>query len=161
MHAMEACSVAELAARLRRPAGSLYYHVRQLLAAGLIREVDRRRAGKRWESIYAPVASRIRIDTTNRSAAFFDELRYAQRSLLRVTERELQQALERAWGQQDDVSQTALLRRMNMRLRPRAAAQFTKMLKELEAFVVAHDDPSAPGSFAFTYAWYKLPHADR
>ena len=107
------------------------------------------------------MASRIRIDTTNRSAAFFDELRQAQRSLLRATERELQQALERAWGQPDDVSQTARLRRMNMRLRPRTAAQFTKMLKELEAFVVAHDDPSAPESFAFTYTWYKLPRADR
>jgi len=52
-------SVAELAAEVRIPANRLYYHVRRLVACGLVRQVDARASGRHTERIYG--ASRIRF----------------------------------------------------------------------------------------------------
>jgi DNA-binding transcriptional ArsR family regulator len=55
-------SVADLAAALGRPADALYYHLRILRTAGLIREVSPRfRRGKR-EALFRAVGSELRID---------------------------------------------------------------------------------------------------
>jgi DNA-binding transcriptional ArsR family regulator len=55
------CSVAELAAEVGMPANRLYYHVRRLVEAGIVRQVDARASGRHTERIYGRVADRIRF----------------------------------------------------------------------------------------------------
>lgn len=54
LQALGAASVPEVAAHMDRAADSLYYHVRALLKAGLIRRLpERRRSGRHLEAVYA------------------------------------------------------------------------------------------------------------
>ena len=45
-------TIAEIASDLGRPADTLYYHVAALVKAGVVREVDRARAGTRFAAVY-------------------------------------------------------------------------------------------------------------
>jgi DNA-binding transcriptional ArsR family regulator len=54
-------SVAELADGVGMPANRLYYHVRRLVDAGLVRQVDARANGRHTERIYGRAAERIRF----------------------------------------------------------------------------------------------------
>jgi DNA-binding transcriptional ArsR family regulator len=54
-------SMAELAAEVGRPANRLYYHVRLLVEAGLVRQVGTRASGRHTERIFGRAARRVRI----------------------------------------------------------------------------------------------------
>jgi len=54
-------SVAELAKAVDMPANRLYYHVRRLVACGLVCQVDARASGRHTERIYGRVATQIRF----------------------------------------------------------------------------------------------------
>lgn len=54
-------TIAELAAETGRPANRLYYHVRLLVRAGLVRQVDTRASGKHTERVFGRAAGRIRF----------------------------------------------------------------------------------------------------
>ena len=54
-------SARELAARLGRPPGAIYHHVRMLEQAGLIVEVERRSGTRRPEAVYAVAAERLAV----------------------------------------------------------------------------------------------------
>ncbi len=45
-------TIAEIASELGRPADTLYYHLTALVRAGIVREVDRVRAGTRFAAVY-------------------------------------------------------------------------------------------------------------
>ncbi len=53
------CSATEIAGMTGRSRGSLYPHLEQLVAAGLLIESGRRVAGRRKEHLYRPVARQI------------------------------------------------------------------------------------------------------
>ena len=55
------CSIAELSDEVGRPANRLYYHVRLLAEAGLVRQVGTRPKGRHTERIYGRAAARIRF----------------------------------------------------------------------------------------------------
>jgi predicted transcriptional regulator len=59
---MGTVSVAELAATLGRPPDALYYHLRILLRAGLVKNSGHRKAGRRKEALFRAVAHDLRID---------------------------------------------------------------------------------------------------
>ncbi len=153
---LKACSVAQLAVQLGKPAGSLYYSVNQLLAAGLIREVEKRRAGKRYESVYATVAPRIKIDTSLKTSKFYTEVLQAYRSLLRSTERDLRDVIDLCRRDKLDVSEYAMLRRLQTPLKPKAAAQFKKKLAELETFLARNSDSSNTEDYVYTFTFYRI-----
>lgn len=54
-------SMAELADEIGRPANRLYYHVRLLVEAGLVRQVGTRPSGRHTERVYGRAAARIRF----------------------------------------------------------------------------------------------------
>jgi DNA-binding transcriptional ArsR family regulator len=54
--ALGPCSIADLARALGRPADGLYYHLRALLAAGLLRAAGERGEGRRREALFATAA---------------------------------------------------------------------------------------------------------
>ena len=56
------CCVAELARLLDAAQDGVYHHVRVLERAGLVREVEVRKAGKRVERVFDVAADRLRLD---------------------------------------------------------------------------------------------------
>jgi DNA-binding transcriptional ArsR family regulator len=54
-------SMAELADEMDRPANRLYYHVRLLVDAGLVRQVGTRASGRHTERIFGRAATRMRF----------------------------------------------------------------------------------------------------
>lgn len=59
----EECSVATLAERLNRPPQALYYHVRQLVEAGVIEAAGEQKSGPRTEILYRIRAQRVAVAT--------------------------------------------------------------------------------------------------
>jgi DNA-binding transcriptional ArsR family regulator len=152
-----ACSVKELGDAVGRAPASLYYHVHELEAAGLIMEAGRRRVGKRLESVYEPVAQRIVIDRAERSEEFLSALLDLHRSSLRTAERELVRALDP--GRMAGVPKArapAMLVRLSARLRPGAAAEAGRMMRELAEFMERNDDPDTPATHALTAVLVRL-----
>jgi hypothetical protein len=89
-------SIAEMAARLDRPADSLYHHVRKLLAAGVFVEAGTRRVGKQTETVYDFVADRLLFDfdpKTGRNGARWKAL---GQMVLRKTDRAMCEAIDHA-----------------------------------------------------------------
>lgn len=154
-------SVKDLASETGRAPAALYYHVHELARVGLIREAKRRRAGKRLETIYEPVAERIVLDRTVRTRPFVEALSDLQRSTLRTAERELTRALESGRTADTAPAESTALIRATARLKPRAAAQARKKLRELAQFLAENDDPRAPGTYAVTAALVLLDPKSR
>lgn len=97
LHALGQASIAELAERLGRPADGLYYHVRALVAAGLVVEVGQRAAGRRDERLYSSLAPDRRLELRYRPthAASATALRRLVGSMLRTADREFRVGLAR------------------------------------------------------------------
>jgi predicted transcriptional regulator len=142
-------SVKDVAAELERAPAALYYHVHELERVGLIREVEKRSAGKRHEIVYGPVAPKVEIDRTVRKPSFVEALTDLQRSTLRTAEREMARALE---GPRAGRAEAASLIRLTARLKPRAARQARRKLRELARFLAENDDPKAADTYALTAA---------
>ena len=155
------CSVKDLAVETGRAPGALYYHIHDLVDVGLINETGKRRAGKRLESIYEPVAERIVLDRAERSRPFVEALADLHRSTLRSAEREILRALDP--GRTADVppGESVSLLRVTARLRPRARAQAQTMLRELAKFIGENDDPSADETYSLTAALVRLASPSR
>lgn len=146
-------SVKEMATELGRAPASLYYHIHELAEAGLIREVDRRPAGRRTEAVYGPAAQRIIIDRNPRSKAFAEALAELHRATLRTAERELVSALGVRRSKKEPPDDEAItLLRMTARLTPATARLARKKLKALARFLAEHDDAEQGETFAFTAA---------
>jgi predicted transcriptional regulator len=155
------CSVKELAAELGRAPAALYYHIHELVRAGLIRETGKRPAGKRLESVFEPVAERIMLDRTLRSRPFLEALADLQRSTLRTATRELTRALKVRPKKGEAPAESASLVRVTARLKPRTAARASRMLRELARFLEANDDPEAADTYSVTAALVRLAPRDR
>src|SRR5688572_26390630 len=65
----EQASIAALAKRLGRTPHSLYYHVKLLERAGVVRTADTQRRGRRDERIWTLVGERIQVNANTRSLA--------------------------------------------------------------------------------------------
>ena len=146
----------DLAAETGRAPGALYYHIHDLVDAGLIREAGKRRAGKRLESVYEPVAERVVLDRSERSRPFVDALADLQRSTLRSAEREILRALDPGRTREKTPGESVSLLRLTARLRPKARARAEAMLRELVKFIGENDDPRADDTYSLTAALVRL-----
>jgi DNA-binding MarR family transcriptional regulator len=91
----EQASIAALAKRLGRTPHSLYYHVKLLERAGVVRIADTRRRGRRDERIWTLAGERIQVNATTRSPASIVKASKAIDAMLRLTSRELSAAVRR------------------------------------------------------------------
>ena len=149
------CSVAEIAKRLDWKAESLYYHVRALVEAGLIRRVEQRPTGHRNETVYEAVASEIVLDQSNRSEEYLRAVRDVYRAALRATERDLESALESERKGKGPRLNT-MLQRFTVRLSVADLRQLRAMLAEIGNFIAEHENPAASKEVAVTMVFSKL-----
>lgn len=86
-------SAADLAERLGRSTGSVYYHLRILEQIGVIVRAGERRRGRKDEALYRPASARIRVGPAPRSKAGVGAARKAAGVILRATARDLSAAI--------------------------------------------------------------------
>lgn len=88
------CTVAELAEELARTPQSLYYHVNMLVEAGLLKQVGTKKAGKRDEAIYEPVAEHFRLAPGRDQKATREAMISFNSTVLRLTDRNYRAAFD-------------------------------------------------------------------
>ena len=90
---MGAVSVAELAAALGRPADALYFHLRALVRAGLVKRVRYRKRNGRTEALFRTVAPRLQLRYEPHRVANRKALSAIVASMLRLGTRDFSAAL--------------------------------------------------------------------
>jgi AcrR family transcriptional regulator len=88
-------SVKEIAERMGRPATAIHYHVGLLERSGLLKKTGERRAGRRREALYLPVADIIAVPGTTEAADDSERAvsLKAMASAFRMVERDMKAAL--------------------------------------------------------------------
>jgi len=89
---MGTVSVADLAATLSRPADALYFHLRALVAAGLVQRAGDRASGTRLETLFRTVAPELLLRYEPRQAANRTAVAAIVRSMLRLGIRDFDRA---------------------------------------------------------------------
>jgi hypothetical protein len=91
-------SIADIALRMGRRPDSLYYHVNALVKVGLLVPGGTRKAGKRDEALYRPVARSFGLAANLRKPADAQAALKAVAAAFRLAEREMKTALDAGPG---------------------------------------------------------------
>lgn len=105
-------SVADMAARMARPANAIHYHVRLLARVGLLRKVGTRERG---EALYRPVAKRIQLPAPTRGPGRETALR-TMGSAFRMAERDMEAALREGGFEREGDGRNFIALRLHTRL---------------------------------------------
>lgn len=128
----KAATARELAARMGRPATSLYHHLKQLEEIGLVRVVGERRGSRRPEAVYALVAD----DYTTVEAVKTEAGRKAYaRSAMRIAEaaaRAVSAAADADTSRFEGEDRNTRVRFFMLRADKAKLAQINKLIGELE-----------------------------
>lgn len=136
-------SVAEIAARMGRPADSLYYHIKKLVAAGLLVRAGERRSGKRTEATYELAAEHLEVAADPDDASHTMK---ALRSVMRLVERESESALVSGRFRDSGRERDLFIVRQRARLSRSALAEVNRHLNALaKIFAREFRNPPAPG----------------
>ncbi len=142
-------SIAELAQHLGRPADALYFHVRRLVAAGLVVELPSRKRGRHVAGIYDVAGRPVRI----RPSAFATPLvgRILQ-AALRLGGRDLKRTLHQGAPPARGPRRRFRAGRMKGWLGPAGLQRANELLDEL--FELLQAGPAkGRGLQSFTYVW--------
>lgn len=128
-------SVRELAQAMDRTPDSLYYHVRKLVAVGVLVVAEKRRSGAREEAVYglaAPViAMPYRPESPSNRAAY----ERAGAAVVRKAEREYRASVAGGGAVCHGARRETLVSRYKARLTPEGLAELNRRLRELESFL--------------------------
>lgn len=148
--ALGTTSVRALAEHLGRSAESLYFHIRKLLACGLVVEAGTRPTGRRNEQLYRLVARRLRIAGDPGDADFADAMTQMCSSVLRATERDYSRSLEAGSARLHGAGRNISLQHFHVHLSPQHRRQMVAMIEELTAFVLEHNQPGRGELLSYT-----------
>ncbi len=90
VRALGTCSVRELARQLGTPADRLYYHLRKLLAAGLLVSEGKRSATRRHEEVFRTPGQLMRIAVDLGDVRIAGAIRGATAGVLRMARRDFE-----------------------------------------------------------------------
>jgi predicted transcriptional regulator len=127
------CSIRQLAELMDRPADGLYHHMRKLVRAGLIVEVERRKVGKQTEVVYDASAKDVTIDCNLRSKRTTERIARLFRTILLHAQRTVEAALRSGEASVEGDLQ-------NVRLKWGAAWLDDEQLAELQQHQLAIND---------------------
>ena len=160
-------TVADLALRLGRPADSLYYHIRKLLAVGVVKELDEtgsrppRGGPGRKGAVYSIVTTRLdaKLDPDSRRSR--EAWTEGGASLLRLAQRNFGQALDEADGlRAEGPRRNLMLWRIKARLTPRQLRQVNEHIDALHELLVTHNDDPQGDLHAITCVMTPLEERD-
>lgn len=153
------CGVADLATRMGRPADRLYYHVRLLQEAGIIRPAGSRKSGKRDEILYEPAAERFEVEADGDSTDA-EHLVATLRPALRRAERELGAAVRAAASDKAALERDVYAGRMRAHLTSSQRTEVRRHLREIERIFKASsvdEPPPKARAFALTLVLAAAP----
>jgi predicted transcriptional regulator len=133
----DALAITDMAARMGRPAGSLYHHVGILEDAGLLQRAGTRPKGKRYEALFKPAACRIEMEAKPGEKDAAGHARRAMAAAFRMAERDLEAALHRDDLKREGPGRNILATRAHMRVPPRLLARLNKHLQAIEELLVS------------------------
>jgi hypothetical protein len=152
-------SIAELGVRLGRPAEALYYHVRKLVAIGVIEErvpeAGRPGPGRRG-AVFGPVG---RLDAELKPRSRHSRHAWAEggASVLRLALRDYVRVLESGDGlQAEGPRRNLVLRRIKARLDAVQLKQVNEHLNALHDLLVRHSENTTGELHALTYVMTPL-----
>lgn len=150
-------SVRELAAQVERVPEGLYYHVRALVAAGLVEpRGESLRAGRR-EARYGLAAVRLRTDPASRSRPYRRALGETGAALLRLAAREVRSSVGRSDLALAGATRNFLIRRYQLRMSRPQLATLNARLERLGAWIESHQR-LAQGGEDLALAIALVPH---
>lgn len=150
LEAIGPASVRELAEHLGRSAQSLYFHLRPLVACGLVEEAGERKRDRQTERIYRLVAVRLRIAGDVGDPDYRDAMAEMCRSVARAAERDYCRGLEAERARLHGRARNLSLHHYHVHLTPRDRGRFVKRIEELTEFVLAHNDPEHGELYSYT-----------
>lgn len=133
-------SVGEIAKAMGQPASGLYYHLRHLLRAGLVRDEGKRPAATRSESVYAVVAGRVRLDSTTRAPGYLEALVRLFDAVLRQLSRRLRSALYEPGVSRSGSERQVTLRTYLLRLEERDLPELNRRLDDVGEFLASRPE---------------------
>ncbi len=136
------CTVLEASTRLGRPTKSLYYHVRAMLGAGLLRRAGARGAGRLEEVLFDTAADRFLLDPEARSSGYRAQAARSVEATLRLASREYSRASE--------TGSEVFVVRVSTRLSESDRDEVRRRLRSLIEFAKERDDPARGRRFALT-----------
>jgi DNA-binding transcriptional ArsR family regulator len=140
-------SIAELAARLGRTPHSLYHHMETLTEAGIVRAV--REGKKKKEAIYSLTSEKILLDPDRKSPAALLAAKKSIDSALRVTSREVYEALS-SDVKRDGQNRELYAVRLKGRFLPATLKSVNKHLQKIEEILRKQGRSSEGKLFALT-----------
>jgi len=133
-------SISDMAQKMGRPAGSLYHHVGLLEKAGILNKKGTRPKGKRFETLYEPVAERFAIEAGQGDDEANAHAVQAIKAAFRMTVRELEAALEKETSVKEGPGRNLFAGRMHLRASPRMLAKLNEHFDALTELLQAEAD---------------------
>jgi DNA-binding transcriptional ArsR family regulator len=140
-------SVGEIAGAMGQPASGLYYHLRHLLRAGLVRDKGKRPAATRSESVYAVVAGRVRPDPTTRAPGYLEALAKLFDAGLRQLSRRLRFALHEPAVSRSGSERQLTLRTYLVRLEATELSELNRRLDDVGEFLASRAETESGQPF--------------
>lgn len=153
-------SVREVAAEMHRPPATLYYHLRQLEDAGLVRAVGERATGKRPETLYSVVSDHYRISTSSEDESWQTELERYVRVHLRDVERAIAHYVEAPEFERESPAPQMHFRSVQLRMSEEDRREFAARLEGLTSFLIEADGRAAESDPTLSIAIAMAPLED-
>jgi predicted ArsR family transcriptional regulator len=150
MENREAYSVREIAQYLGMQTESVYYHVHQLVKAGLLNKKGRRSCTTRDEAVYQLLARHIYVDWSNVTPAYREALKKAVRTAHRLSERMIETAIDSDTCRLGGLTAHARIQQESARLSKEKLRELIRMLMEIDRFVMENSDPEEETTYVVT-----------
>lgn len=138
-------SISDMAQRMGRPAGSLYHHVGLLEKAGILHKAGTRPKGKRFETLYEPVADQFAIEAGEGDAEADAQAVQAMKAAFRMSVRDLEAALKSESSVKVGPGRNVFATRLHLRASPGLLAKlndhFDALFQLLQAELAKKPDP--------------------
>lgn len=130
-------SISDMAQKMGRPAGSLYHHVGLLEKAGILRKAGTRPKGKRFETLFEPVAEKFTMEAGEGDADADAQAVQAIKSAFRMTLRDFEAGLSDPNTLRDGPGRNLLVTRIHMCASPRLLAKLNEHFDALNDILQA------------------------
>lgn len=125
-------SIREVAQRMGRSPGSLYYHFRIMEEIGLLKRVGKRSTAKKAEALFRPAAPRFEFGTEDRSDSAIRDALKAMESAFRMALRDLDAAMRDGAARTSGAHRTFFAARVHFRTNKKTLAEINRHLKAIE-----------------------------
>jgi len=135
------CSVREIAGRMARQPETLYYHIHQMIEAGLLVVIDEQKVGRRVEKVLDVAGRPFRVAPDRTDSRFLDSINRSVTARLRLAQRRVQTDVVSEDAVRGGSFRSWRLEQNHARLNRENRKRLNRMLDEIVDFLRENDDP--------------------